>query len=260
MIAKGLTPLVAGNWKMYKTPQEAEAFVTEYRACTSGEVLDQVETLVCPTVLALSTAMAAAQGSSLQVGAQNSWHVPEGAYTGEISATMLQKQGVRYVIVGHSERRQYFAETDALVAQKTVAIQALGMVPIVCVGETLEEREAGQTDAVITRQMQAVLAHTNPAITPMVVAYEPVWAIGTGKVCESTEAQRVCAMIRRLLGEAGAVTRVLYGGSVKPDNALELFSQADIDGGLVGGASLQAESYAALVRHAQTALQAPVAV
>ncbi|MFM7469667.1 MAG: triose-phosphate isomerase [Vampirovibrionales bacterium] len=260
MIAKGLTPLVAGNWKMYKTPQEAQAFVAQYKACVAGEALASVETLVCPTVLALASAMTEAQGSALQIGAQNAWHVAEGAYTGEVSAQMFQQQGVKYIIVGHSERRQYFGETDALVAEKTVAIQALGMVPIVCVGETLQEREAGQTDAVITQQLQAVLAKTNPATTLMVIAYEPVWAIGTGKVCESAEAQRVCAMIRTLLGEGGRVTRVLYGGSVKPDNALELFSQADIDGGLVGGASLQAESYATLVRHAAHALQAPVTV
>jgi triosephosphate isomerase (TIM) len=252
------TPLVAGNWKLYKSPAEATQFMETYSRLVEGRHF-RVETLVCPTYLALGTALQAMKelGSPLQVGAQNAWHIAEGAYTGEVSAAMLKGLGVRYVIVGHSERRQYFGETNDLVAEKVAAVQALGLVPILCVGETLEQREAGTTDAVITEQLRAVFNKVNLEAHPIVVAYEPVWAIGTGKVCDAAEAQRVCGMIRALFPpEVGNVSRILYGGSVKPDNALELFQMADIDGGLVGGASLSPESFVALVEHAHTALGA----
>jgi triosephosphate isomerase (TIM) len=244
--------LLAGNWKMFKTRPEAKQFVQALNALLpqlTGQNLPDM--LLCGPYTTLETLLTACEGSPVMVGAQNVADHTEGAYTGEVAAPMLQELGLKWVLAGHSERRQYDNDTSARVAEKTRLALASGLTPIVCVGESLAQREAGQTDAVITEQVNAVLAIPNLPLSSVVWAYEPVWAIGTGKVCETPEANRVCALIHHLAPGG----RVLYGGSVKPDNALELLSQSAIDGALVGGASLQADSYFALVQAAQQALQ-----
>lgn len=272
--------LIAGNWKMYKTRTEAlafaraltEALAGERAGCGTGGATDGIaalDALICAPFTALFGLAQALEPCGVVAGAQNLHQATEGAFTGEISAAMLQDLGACAVVVGHSERRQYFAETDEAVAQKTVAALAAGLVPIVCVGESLEQRESGDTDAVVRRQMRAVLDAVSawvqggaPAgavsLREMVVAYEPVWAIGTGRSSSAQDAQQVAGLIRRLLvgrlGETfGQAVRILYGGSVKPDNIAEFVAQADIDGALVGGASLQPASYAGLLRHAAPA-------
>ncbi len=243
--------IVAGNWKMNKTAHEAKALVAEIKAALGG--FDAVECVLCPPFTDLWVAQDGIAGSPIGLGAQNVHWEKSGAFTGEISADMLKEKGVTYVIVGHSERRQYFGETDATVNRRARAALAAGLKPIVCVGELLAEREAGSTFTVIERQVRAGLEGlTGADWEKLVLAYEPVWAIGTGKTATSAQAQEVHAFIRKLLRElAGAAAdgiRIQYGGSMKPDNARELMGQPDIDGGLIGGAALQAASFVAIVK------------
>jgi triosephosphate isomerase len=245
------TPIIAGNWKMYKTAQQGAATIRALREA-AGDVAD-VEIVVCPPFTALPATVEAARGSRIRVGAQDCYWETEGAYTGEVAVPMLADLGVSHVIVGHSERRQLFGETDASVDKKVAAVLAAGLSPIACVGETLEEREAERTLTVLERQVTGGLAR-HLASPALVVAYEPVWAIGTGKTATPAQAQEVHAFLRglvaKLAGQAvAAQLRILYGGSVKPDNIAALMSQADVDGGLVGGASLDAASFAKLVRY-----------
>jgi len=244
--------LMAGNWKMYKTVAEAVALVEEIRKGGAGAPGD---TLVAPPYTALGAVVTAAKGSPVAVAAQNMHFEKEGAFTGEVSAAMLRDVGVTHVILGHSERRQYFAETDEGVARKTKAALANGLTPISCVGETLAEREAGRTMEVVGRQVSAILdAITADEAKQVVIAYEPVWAIGTGKVATPQQAQEVHAFIRsRIAARHGQpvadVLRILYGGSVKPDNVQGLMALPDVDGALVGGASLKADSFLKLVHY-----------
>ncbi len=249
-------PIIAGNWKMFKTTQEAIDFtaalwqkVQPHASATLPEIV------LCPPFTALSKVKESIQQlqAPFVVAAQTMESRETGAYTGEISPLMLADLGVKWVVIGHSERRQYFNETDETVAQKTVAALKHGMTPIVCVGEQLQERENNLTDAVIEQQVRAVLNQLQDTdLSKIVIAYEPVWAIGTGKVCEAPEANRVCALIRHFVSEYGAADqiRILYGGSVKADNTQALLSQSDIDGGLVGGASLEAESFFGIIEQA----------
>jgi len=245
-------PIIAGNWKMYRTTAEAVALVNALKKEVAG--ITQSEIIVCPPFTALAAVASTLAGANIQLGAQNVHWEKEGAFTGEIAPAMLKDLGVRYAIVGHSERRQFFGETDAGVNKRANAALANGLRPIVCVGEMLAEREAGKMETVVAGQVRGSLAgFATPQILETVIAYEPVWAIGTGKTASPAQAQEVHALIRRLLGElfgadvAGQV-RIQYGGSVKPDNAKELLGQPDIDGALVGGASLKAGDFAAIVK------------
>lgn len=246
-------PLLAGNWKMYKTIPEALELVNGLKNNLAG-VTDR-EILVCPTFVSLYPVSQAVKDSNIKLGAQNLHWESKGAFTGEIAPGMLVDAGCKYAIVGHSERRQYFGETDDTVNKKTLAAFKAGMTPIVCVGETLEEREKGVTFTVIERQVRNGMAGLNPEqAKTVVIAYEPVWAIGTGKTATPAQAQEVHAFIRKLYAQtygedAASSIRILYGGSVKPDNVSELMKQEDIDGGLVGGASLDIESFTKLVRY-----------
>jgi triosephosphate isomerase len=239
-------PLVAGNWKMHGTRAENSALVAAIVQGLSGE--ENVEVAVCPPFVYLAEVVRAVKDTAVAVGAQNVCAEPMGAFTGEVAAAMLRDVGCRYVIVGHSERRQIYKEDDSLVARKFLAVQQQKLTPILCVGETLEERERAQTEQVVARQLDAVLAVAGvAALAQAVVAYEPVWAIGTGKNATPEQAQTVHAFIRGRLARqdakiAGAI-RVLYGGSVKAANAGELFAMPDVDGGLVGGASLKGEEF-----------------
>jgi triosephosphate isomerase len=247
--------LIAGNWKMYKTVAEATALVEEIKKGVAGAPGDA---LVAPPFTSIAAVVASAKGSPVAVAAQNMHFEKEGAFTGEVSAPMLVDAGVTHVILGHSERRQYFAETDDGVAKKTKAALAAGLLPISCVGETLAEREAGRTMEVVGRQMDAILAAvTADDAKKVVIAYEPVWAIGTGKVATPEQAQEVHAFIRsRIAAKHGQpvadVLRILYGGSVKPDNVKGLMALPDVDGALVGGASLKADSFLKLVHYDRT--------
>lgn len=265
--------LIAGNWKMYKTTAEAAAFV-EALAERLRPVIDikgqgssLPEIVLCPPYTALQASGEAIlrAKASFVIAAQNMESREQGAYTGEIAPPMLLDLGVRWVILGHSERRQYFHETDESVAEKMIAAFTHGMTPIVCIGESLDEREDGQTDHVIARQMAPLLAALSAPgavssvdASRLVIAYEPVWAIGTGRVCEADEAGRVCALIRRHLRSESTqpaladATRILYGGSVKPDNIESLIAQPDIDGALVGGASLDVDSFYRIIENACT--------
>jgi triosephosphate isomerase (TIM) len=244
---------IAGNWKMNKSVSESLALVRELRAAVSM-VRDRVEVAIAPPFTALHPVGKALEDSNIQLAAQNCHAAESGAFTGEIAAPMLKELGCSYVILGHSERRQLFGETDAGVNRKTSAVLKAGMLPIVCVGETLEEREGGKTLSVVETQVKGCLngfSATDGA--KFVIAYEPVWAIGTGKTATSRQAQEVHAHIRSLLtGLWGADTaqqvRIQYGGSVKADNAAELLSMPDIDGALVGGASLKVADFAAIVK------------
>lgn len=241
--------LVAGNWKMHGN-HRANA---ELLAGIIGARPFGCDVAVCVPYPYLSETAVAMAGSDLRWGAQDCSAHEQGAYTGEVSAAMLAEFGCRYVIVGHSERRQFHAETDQLVADKAKAALACGITPIVCVGETLAQREAGQTEAVVKRQLSAVIHALGHCAGEMVVAYEPVWAIGTGRVATPEQAQSVHALLRAQLSAATAHAgdmKILYGGSMKPDNAVSLLSQPDIDGGLIGGASLKAADFAAICRAA----------
>jgi triosephosphate isomerase len=244
------TPLIAGNWKMNKTTAEAVALAAEIK---SGADVPGVDVLVSPVFTTLAAVAKALEGSRVLLAGQNMHWEPSGAFTGEISSTMLKDVGCTHVILGHSERRQYFGETDEGVAKKTKVALDNGLLPISCVGETLEEREAGKTMDVVGRQVDAILkAVSADEALKVVIAYEPVWAIGTGKVATPEQAQEVHAFIRkRVAGVHGQkvadALRVLYGGSVKPDNVKGLMALPDVDGALVGGASLKADSFLKLV-------------
>jgi triosephosphate isomerase len=244
-------PVMAGNWKMYKTPAETRAFFEAFRPLVAGAA--HCEIVICPPFTDLPAAVECAQGTRIQVGAQNLYWAKEGAFTGEVSGPMIRATGATHVIVGHSERRQYFGETDETVLKRTVAAIEAGLAPIVCVGERLEHREAGQTEAVLCEQCSKGVAGLDAAqFAKIVIAYEPVWAIGTGKTATPDMAAEAHAVIRRQLRshfgqDAAASTRILYGGSVKPDNTRALMAQAEIDGVLVGGASLDADSFGKIV-------------
>jgi triosephosphate isomerase len=248
------TPIIAGNWKMFKTAGEAASFVAEVKG--KAEVAG-VESVICAPFTALPALVEAVKGTSIKVGAQNLHFEDNGAYTGEISGVMLKDLGVDYVIIGHSERRQYFAETDEIVNKKAHAAFRHGLVPIVCVGEKLEEREAGQTKEVVRVQTEGGLANLSAEqAAATVIAYEPIWAIGTGKSSTSEDANEVIAYIRGVVAaqfgaEVAGKVRIQYGGSVKPNTVAEYMGQSDIDGALVGGASLEPASYVALVEGAK---------
>jgi triosephosphate isomerase len=243
--------LLAGNWKMFKTNAELGNFFETF-ASQAAPSMKAVDVLFAVPYTLLANAQKLASKMGILVAAQNVHFEKSGAYTGEISIPMLLEIGVKATLIGHSERRQYFAETDATVTKKTLACLEAGILPIVCVGETKQERETGKTTEVVTRQVMAVLsAVKSPA--NMVIAYEPVWAIGTGLTATSQQAQEVHALIRKLVSDTygpavAASMRILYGGSVKPSNVGELVSQPDIDGGLVGGASLNPAEFAELVK------------
>ncbi len=248
------TALVAGNWKMNGTRASAQALLAELLAGLSAAPA-QAQVVVCPpfTLIPLVAELLAG-GASVSYGAQDVATEKSGAYTGEIAAAMLTDYGCRYAIVGHSERRALYGETDAIVAAKYTAARTGGLIPIACVGETLQEREAGQTEVVVARQLDALLALGNEALAAGVIAYEPVWAIGTGKTATPEQAQEVHRFIRaRLAAQSATVAeglQILYGGSVKGSNAATLFAQPDIDGGLIGGASLSAAEFLQIIRAA----------
>jgi len=242
---------MAGNWKMYKTPAETTAFFEKFRPLVAQS--QHCEIVICPPFVDLAAAVECARSTAIGVGAQNIGWASEGAFTGEISGAMLRAIGATHAIVGHSERRQYFGETDQTVLQRTQAALEFVLTPIVCVGERLEEREAGHTDEVLTRQFQAGIAGlTEQEFARIVIAYEPVWAIGTGKTATpeiAADAHRTIRnQARTKFGRtAGDSVRILYGGSVKPDNVKSLMAQPEIDGVLVGGASLDPVSFASIV-------------
>ena len=246
----GRTPLIAGNWKMHKTVADAEMFISALLPRIYAA--DGVDVAICPPFTALAAMVDSTRGSRVQVYAQNVHQEPEGAFTGEVSLAMLDELDVHGVILGHSERRQYYAESDKTLALKVAAVLAAGLQPVLCVGETETERDNGDTERTLRHQVQEGLAKVDAEqLGTLVIAYEPIWAIGTGRVATADQAQDACGFIRALVAdrspEAAEHTRVLYGGSVKPDNAAELLSLPDIDGALVGGASLDAESFAAII-------------
>ena len=243
--------LVAGNWKMNGSLEANQQLLNGIKAGVAEGVSAKV--VVCPPAIYIPQAASSLSGSDVSWGGQNLSQEKSGAFTGEISADMLLDQQCEYVIVGHSERRALYGESDELVAQKYSAAQAAGLIPLLCVGELLEEREAGNTESVVARQLDAVIDKVGiTAIAAGIIAYEPVWAIGTGKTASPQQAQDVHAFIRQRVAEkdAGVAEKlqILYGGSVKPDNAVELFAMTDIDGGLIGGASLDAEGFLAICR------------
>jgi triosephosphate isomerase len=248
------TPFIAGNWKMHKTIAEAEAFIQALLP-RAGAVED-VEVVICPAYLALQAMVDSARGSAVHVYAQNMHEADEGPFTGEVSAPMLAEIDVQGVILGHSERRQYFGETDRALQQKVPKALAAGMVPILCVGETEEERERGDTERKLRHQVQEALDEVPVERLPdVVIAYEPIWAIGTGQVATPEQAQDAVGFVRALVAgfdaDAAAAVRILYGGSLKPDNAAELLGLPDVDGALVGGASLDPASFAQIVEAAR---------
>jgi len=241
--------LIAGNWKLNLSVAEGVALVGELRE-PAGK--SQAEVLVCPTFLGVAPAIDAAAGSRIQVGAQNCYWEDSGAFTGEVSAALVAACGASHVLIGHSERRQLFGESDETVNRRLRAALTHSLVPVVCIGETLEEREAGRLEEVLRRQVDGALeGFEAEVLRPLVIAYEPVWAIGTGVVATTEQAQEAHAFVRSLLaerlGDLADETRILYGGSAKPDNAGDLLGCADIDGALVGGASLKADSFAAII-------------
>lgn len=245
-------PIIAGNWKMNKTPAEAVALVTELIPLVKDAACDVV---VCPTAVCLNAVHEAIKGTNIKLGAQNVHFAESGAYTGELSAQMLKEVGVEYVIIGHSERRQYFGETDKTVNARTLAAVKAGLTPIVCVGEMLDEREAGYTDTLVTYQTQMALTGlTKEQAADVVIAYEPVWAIGTGKTATDEQANETIGVIRRAVAaqfdeETAAKVRIQYGGSMKPANVKGLMAQPEIDGGLIGGASLKAVDFSQVVNY-----------
>ncbi|MDO9371573.1 MAG: triose-phosphate isomerase [Gammaproteobacteria bacterium] len=245
--------LIVGNWKMHGSRASVNALIADIRQGIA--IVKTTQVAVCPPVIFLGDVEALLKGTPIAWGAQNLCDQPSGAYTGEISADMLREFGCRYVIVGHSERRALYGEGDVLVARKYALAVKSGLIPIFCVGELLAEREAGQTEAVVARQLDAVLNHSGvTALQQGVVAYEPVWAIGTGKTATPEQAQQVHAFIRERVARhdatIGAGLQILYGGSVKAANAAELFRMPDIDGGLIGGASLNAVEFLAICQAA----------
>jgi triosephosphate isomerase len=245
------TPVIAGNWKMFKTVHDAVVYTKEFRTMVKDATA--IDIVVAPAFLAVHAVAEAARNSPVAVAAQDVFWEKEGAFTGEVSAAMVREAGAEYVIVGHSERRQSFGETDQGVNRKTVAALAADLVPIVCIGETLEQRERNETMDVLDRQIKVGLdGLTGAQVSGLVLAYEPVWAIGTGRTATSQQAQEVHEHIRGRLrawfgGDAADGCRVIYGGSVKPDNIAELVAQPDVDGALVGGGSLDPRSFADIV-------------
>lgn len=247
-------PIIAGNWKMHKTTKEAKELMVALKEKVCGlEKTTLPEIVVAPTFTSLQTVSDLIECDCIKLGAQNCYYEPQGAFTGEISTAMLDDLNVKYVIIGHSERRQYFSETDEMINKKAKAILDAGMLPIICCGETLEQREEGVTDAHIASQIEKALnGLSNEEIAKSVIAYEPIWAIGTGKTCDSVEANRVIAMIRSVVEkvadkQSADSIRILYGGSVKPSTIEEQMSMSDIDGALVGGASLKADDFAGII-------------
>ncbi len=248
--------LIAGNWKMNASHLEAIQMVQKLSYRLDPGDYDRVDVVVCPPFTALRSAQTVIEADHLLVrlGAQNCHFEESGAFTGEVSPGMLAKLSVRYVIAGHSERRQLFGETDDIVNRKAKAVIAAGMTPIVCVGETLEQREAGEAEAIVTEQLAASLAGLDAtAVAGLVVAYEPIWAIGTGRTASADDAGAMASLVRQTIagrwGEAAEQARILYGGSVNPGNIAGLMAKDDIDGGLVGGASLDPDQFAAIVRY-----------
>jgi triosephosphate isomerase len=245
--------LIAANWKMYKTPAEAEAFVDAFLPLVAGHTRDEIALFPLPVLL--PGVVAACGGSNVAVGCQNIYFAEEGAFTGETSILQVKAVGGTHTLIGHSERRQYFGETDEIVNKKLHTTLRHGIVPVVCIGEVLAERESGKTGLVLKAQITGAFAGITPeAATPIVIAYEPVWAIGTGKTATpemAVEAHKIIrAEVARLLGnDVAAKMRILYGGSVKPDNATALCGQEEIDGALVGGASLKPDSFTAIVKY-----------
>jgi triosephosphate isomerase len=244
---------MAGNWKMYKTASETSAFFENFNPLVANA--RHCEIVICPTFVNLPAAVASTQGTSIGIGGQNLYWAKEGAFTGEISGPMLAAVGAKWVLAGHSERRQYFGETDETVLKRTEAALQAGLKPIVCVGERIEERESGRTEAVLQQQFDSGISGlTADQFAKIVIAYEPVWAIGTGKTATPEIAEDAHKFIRSLVdkkygAEAAERVRILYGGSVKPDNAKILMSQTDIDGTLVGGASLDPASFGSIVNY-----------
>lgn len=244
-------PIIAGNWKMYKTLPEAKSFMEEI--IKSVPTKAEVESVVCAPALFLESLVALAKDSDVEIGAQNMHFEDKGAFTGEISPVALEDLGVKYVILGHSERREMFNETDDAVNKKVTAAFNHHLIPIVCVGETLEQRESGITNEFVAGQVQKALEGlSEEQVKQLVIAYEPIWAIGTGKSSTAADANEVCAHIRTVVGEqfsqeTAAAVRIQYGGSVKPENIKEYMNQTDIDGALVGGASLEPASFLQLL-------------
>jgi triosephosphate isomerase len=249
-MAAARTPLIAGNWKMYKTEAEAEEYIQALLPRVSA--VDGVDVAICVPFTDLRAMIDSARGSRVEVYAQNMHSEPQGAFTGEVSASMLSELDVRGVVLGHSERRAMFGETDKALALKVPAALAAGLAPILCVGETEDERDNDDTDRKLRQQIKDDLAGVgNERLREVTIAYEPIWAIGTGKVATPEQVQEAIAFIRALVGDrdkqAAEEVRVLYGGSVKPENVAELIALQDVDGALVGGASLQAEAFARIV-------------
>ena len=244
-------PIIAGNWKMNKVSSEAKSFIEEVKGLVPST--ESVDSVVCAPALFLESLVIATKGTDLEIGSQNMHFEENGAFTGEISPVALKDIGVSYVVLGHSERREMFAETDESVNKKTLAAFKHGLTPIVCCGETLEEREAGKTNDLVGNQVkQALQGLSEDQVKQTVIAYEPIWAIGTGKSSSAEDANEVCAHIRSVVAEqfstdAAEAVRIQYGGSVKPANIKEYMAQPDIDGALVGGASLEAQSFLQLV-------------
>jgi triosephosphate isomerase len=250
------TTIIAGNWKMFKNLRETTDLLSQLVAAVP-ELPSDLISVVCPPFTSLQAAASALKGSAFHLGAQNMSQHDEGAFTGEIAGTMLKALGCEYVILGHSERRQYFGETSELVNQKAKKALSLGLRPIVCVGETLQEREAGITGQVVTTQIKGSLLGIGPQeMANVIIAYEPVWAIGTGRVATPQQAQEVHQTIRKQIAQLydwALAERIViqYGGSVKPDNATDILTRNDVDGALVGGACLKADSFAAIIRAAK---------
>jgi triosephosphate isomerase len=251
------TPLIAGNWKMYKTVADAVKYIAEFRPLVDG--ITGVEIVVAPAFTALHAAAEAARGSNVGIAAQDLYWEREGAFTGEVSGQMIREAGAGYVIIGHSERRTLFGETDDTVNRKTAAAYAAGLTPIVCIGETLDQRERNETFDVLDRQITNGLdGLTADQLVRLVVAYEPVWAIGTGRNATPAQAAEAHGHIRQRLrqwfgGDAAELCRLLYGGSVKPGNIADLVSQSDVDGALVGGASLDVKGFSEIVSRSRRA-------
>lgn len=245
-------PIIAGNWKMNKSVSEAKELIKQIRDI---DLNPEVEAVICTPAIDLQTAVELTEGSNVKVGAQNMHFEESGAFTGETSPTMLTDLGVEYVVLGHSERREYFHEDDSLINKKVLSALAHNLVPILCVGETLEEREAGKEKDKVKGQIVENLKDVkSEEFDKVVIAYEPIWAIGTGKTASSDDAEEMCAYIRELIADnfgkdAADKVRLQYGGSVKPNNVKELMAKPNVDGALVGGASLEAESFGALVNY-----------
>ena len=246
------TPVIAGNWKMNKTVAEAVALASEIKEKVAG--VENVKIIVCPVFTAVKSVADVLKGTNVKVGAQDMYWETSGAFTGEVSGEMLKEAGAEYVIIGHSERRQYFGETNETVNKKLQKALSIGLKPIVCIGETLADREAGNTEAVVEKQVrEGFVGLTAEEMKGTIIAYEPVWAIGTGKTATADQAEAVHAFVRNLVSQlwdketADAVV-IQYGGSMKPENVASLLAQPDIDGGLIGGAALKADSFEKLVK------------